>query len=221
MTFRQDHWDCGGSLDGLLAGYALGALPRPVRRLVDAHLEMKPQAREFVHGLECLCSAKMEKAPPAALSNRETMLSAILAAEPAARPCCKAKAHGIEASLPRALTSYVGVPLDALRWRRILPGLKEARLPEEDGCSVSLMQIRAGTKVPQHTHEGQEITLVLKGAFADETGRYGAGDIAIGDEALDHRPIVPQDEDCLCFIVIDGRLRLTGPVGGLVSRFFG
>ena len=33
--------------------------------------------------------------------------------------------------------------------------------------------------MPQHTHEGHELTLVLEGSFHDALGRYGRGDLAI------------------------------------------
>jgi putative transcriptional regulator len=82
-----------------------------------------------------------------------------------------------------------------------------------------LYRIRAGKKMPQHTHEGSEYTLVIRGAFSDVTGRYGRGDVAISDEDLDHTPIAEAGEECLCFAVMDAPLRLTGPIGRFLNRF--
>jgi putative transcriptional regulator len=72
--------------------------------------------------------------------------------------------------------------------------------------------------MPSHTHEGSEITLVLRGGFSDATGHYRRGDIAIADSEVDHRPRADEDEDCICFAVTDAPLRLTGPVARFVQR---
>jgi putative transcriptional regulator len=82
-----------------------------------------------------------------------------------------------------------------------------------------LYRIRAGKKMPQHTHEGSEYTLVIRGAFSDVTGRYGCGDVAISDEDIDHTPVAEAGEECLCFAVMDAPLRLTGPIGRFFNRF--
>ena len=84
-----------------------------------------------------------------------------------------------------------------------------------------MLWIRGGRRMPSHTHEGSEITLVLSGAFSDVTGRYARGDIAIAEADLDHRPMTDAGEDCLCFAVTDAPLHLTGPVGRLLERVFG
>ena len=84
-----------------------------------------------------------------------------------------------------------------------------------------MLWVGAGRRIPSHTHDGSEITLVLKGAFADVTGRYGRGDIAIAEADLDHRPMTDENEDCICFAVTDAPLRLTGPVGRILDQIFG
>ena len=94
-----------------------------------------------------------------------------------------------------------------------LPGLRECRIATGDGMSAVLYKIRAGRKMPQHSHEGSEVTLVLRGGFRDEGGHFRRGDIAVADEHLDHVPVADEDEECLCFAVLDAPLRLTGPIG--------
>ncbi len=81
--------------------------------------------------------------------------------------------------------------------------------------------LNAGRKLAGHTHDGSEYTLVLQGAFSDVAGRYERGDIAIGDDELDHCPTADPSADCLCFAVTDAPLRLTGPIGRIVQRFIG
>ena len=43
--------------------------------------------------------------------------------------------------------------------------------------------------MPGHGHTGPEMACILQGGYADETGEYGACDIAEGDAALEHTPI--------------------------------
>lgn len=114
------------------------------------------------------------------------------------------------------LRDYVGRASADVPWRSVLPGVKEYVVSSENGVEAKLYWIKAGRKMPSHTHEGQEVTLVLKGGFADTSGRYRRGEIAIADEDIDHKPVADMDEDCICFAVTDAPLKLTGPV----ARFF-
>lgn len=111
-------------------------------------------------------------------------------------------------------------PLHALmqqrepQYTRIGWSLKQATLKEmNDGTIVALHHISAGGKTPQHTHEGDEITVVLRGSFSDELGLYQPGDFILANETTDHRPTASKHSDCLCFTVQHAPLKLTGPVG--------
>jgi putative transcriptional regulator len=72
--------------------------------------------------------------------------------------------------------------------------------------------------MPSHTHPGMEATLVLKGSFADATGYYGRGDLAVVDSDVDHKPVAGADEDCICFAVSEGPVKLTGPIARLFQK---
>ena len=98
-------------------------------------------------------------------------------------------------------------------------GVKEARIDIGDGSvRASAPDLPRGS-MPQHTHDGVESTIVLKGAFSDETGRYARGDVAIATADHDHAPVADASEECICFAVIDGPLRLTGPIGRVLNLF--
>ncbi|MGO8279721.1 cupin domain-containing protein, partial [Rhizobium ruizarguesonis] len=62
--------------------------------------------------------------------------------------------------------------------RKRLPGVREYSR-DMDGCEVSLMWILPGRALPAHTHKGMEPILILDGAFNDEHGHFGPGDISI------------------------------------------
>lgn len=212
-------------MDELLAGYAAGTLSYPAQALVGAHLELSGQNRSYVSSLETLAGSGLESCEPVALSDRETALSAIFETDAADLndnlPGAPLKqAAGMQTSgVPGSLQAIVGDTLENLPWKTLLPGVKECKFEEIDGCNSSLLWVRAGRAMPSHTHHGTELTLVLKGGFRDEDGHYVAGDLAYADGDVDHKPVADEGEDCICFAVTAGRLQLTGPVGRWFAPF--
>jgi putative transcriptional regulator len=204
----------GQPLELMLAGYAAGTLPRALHALVGAHLELSPVNRGFVARLEEGLSRSVVTQEPVSIRGRDARLDAIFSAGPV--EAAIAERQALE---PRSLRHLFGKSIDDLAFRSVLPGVKEFRLETDDETRAVLYRIRAGRKMPQHSHEGAEVTLVLQGGFTDETGHYRRGDMVIADEHLDHVPVADADEECICFAVMDAPLRLTGTFGRLVNRF--
>jgi putative transcriptional regulator len=199
----------GQPIDALLAGYAAGTLDRPLHALVASHLILSPRNRGFVSALEAVRGDQLAKDDGLVVSDRDTKLAAIFALD-AAAGIAPAVSAG-DALFPAPLARYLNVDPIRVPWRFKLPGVKEYQIEHHDAGEVSMMWIKAGRKMPQHSHEGQEITLLLKGGFTDSLGHYRRGDIAIADAELDHTPVADADEDCICFVVTDAPLTLTGP----------
>ncbi|MEM9204775.1 MAG: ChrR family anti-sigma-E factor [Pseudomonadota bacterium] len=208
-------------VNDILISYASGAASAPTMALVDAHLELRPDSRDWVDSLAHLGGALMEEDEDAPLSDRDAMLSSIFEANGAvANGGSNGHANGYDAGpLPKALAELVGMDFKDIPWKTRMPGLKEYRVPTGDDTEASLLWIKAGTAIPVHTHEGTEATLVLQGAFSDGEGFYGPGDIAVADDTVDHRPVAEPGDDCICFAVCDAPLRLTGPIGRFISPF--
>jgi putative transcriptional regulator len=214
MTHAPGH-PSDRALDALLAAYASGSLSPPLHVLVAGHLALSPQSRAFVRHLEAANAAALEETTPEPISDREGKLEAIFASadhEPVAPE------PGPDDVLPAALVHYLGTRLDGIRWRTLLPGIREYKAERTARGEAVLYWVRRGRSMPSHTHEGTEYTLVLRGGFTDVTGHYRRGDIAIADQEIDHRPRSDRDEDCICYTVSDAPLRLTGPVGRLLER---
>lgn len=206
------------SMDNLLASYVAGALPVPLQSLVGAHLELKDDNRGFVAGLEDMAGSAMERQDEIVLHDRDARLAAIFDAADASDV---AAAHAKDSVFPAALAALLPYTSDNIPWRTKMPGYKECSLGVIDGCEVNLLWIRPGRKMPDHTHEGSEITLVLDGAFSDANGRYGRGDIALADEDVDHSPVAENDRPCICLAITDAPLRLTGSYRQIFSDFIG
>ena len=207
------------TIDVLMAHYVAGSLPEPARALVRSHLEMKADNRSLVSGLELLAGEALESAPEAAISDRDQQLAAIFASAPPELEPSAIK-RPAQALFPRALRDLVGFEAEDAPWRRRLPGFKEYSL-DMDGCEVSLMWIKPGRALPAHTHTGMELILILDGAFNDERGRFGPGDISIADETVDHRPVAEKDRPCIAFAVSDGPVKLTGSFRQMIGDLIG
>jgi putative transcriptional regulator len=196
------------SVDTLLKAFAAGTLSEPFAVLAASHLQIMADNAAF--------------ASPTPDHERLTAIVAI--ADPAAdrRPRQPMSAvDQMNVFLPPALRSYVGRHLGALKWRAILPGIKQCRIACDADGDASFLRCRPGSVIPAHTHAGLEAVLVLHGSFRDAHGRYVRGDIAVADATIDHRPVADAAAECIIFIVEEAPVRLTGPFGRLVQRLFG
>merc|ERR1711916_372470 len=100
--------------------------------------------------------------------------------------------------VPAPLAGYIGGSLSDVRWRPVGMGVRQAILQTEGDAVARLLHIPAGVAIPHHSHGGLELTLVLKGAFTDEDGHFGPGDVEIANENTDHTPVADLSEDCYC-----------------------
>ncbi|WP_425418203.1 ChrR family anti-sigma-E factor [Oricola indica] len=208
------------SMDVLLARFVAGTLPKPVAVLVAAHLELSPDSRMLVRALEASAGDLLEAEEPLPLTAHKAMLDAVLASSSVGAGPDEAEKQSC-AVMPRVLRDFVGYTADTIPWKTKMPGYREYDIGDVDGCHVSMMWIKPGRKMPAHTHDGMELTLVLDGAFSDTKGRFGRGDISIADDSVDHRPMAENDRACIAFAVTDAPLRMTGPLHQRIADIFG
>lgn len=218
--------------DELLLAYASGNLAEAASLAVATHLALCPRCRHEVHRLEAMGGALLEEMPAAPVG--DDLLARIMAqldapAPVAPRPLpantdtADAAAAPGRPLLPQPLRGYVGGDLSGLSWRRVMRGVEEAEVRcgpgDASGAKVRLLRIKGGMAMPQHTHGGSELTLVLAGGFTDAMDHYLRGDFAETDNSVDHQPVADAGEDCICLTVTDAPLRLTGTLGRLLNPF--
>lgn len=85
----------------------------------------------------------------------------------------------------------------------------------ENEIHTSLLQIEPGGGVPQHTHKGFELTLLLDGSFNDERGEYVKGDFIMLDGTHTHNPT--SAKGCLCYTVANDALHFTQGINKLLN----
>ena len=124
--------------------------------------------------------------------------------------------------VPAVLCNLLGnVALDDLKWKTKAPGVASYEIPlsQKGKTHLQLLRIAKGRKMPEHGHGGEEITVMLRGAYTDHTGRYSVGDAADLDEDIEHQPVV--DEDCICLVATEAPTRFKSIWARLAQPFIG
>ena len=94
--------------------------------------------------------------------------------------------------------------------------LSRARINLGEGeIHTNLLHIGPGGSIPEHTHKGFELTLLLAGTFADEQGEYVAGDFIMLDKRHQHQPAT--EKGCLCYTVANDALHFTQGINKLLN----
>jgi len=208
--------------DKLLMAYSAGTLPEAFNLAVATHIAMCDECRARLASYDALGGAVLESVADdtTAMSGKSlaATLSRIKAQEPSERP--RARPSKIS-TLPEPLRSYVGGDIDAVKWRSVGGGVRQALIPTSENATARLLYIPAGSAVPDHGHQGMELTLVLQGAFADEEDCFSRGDIEIADEGTEHQPVAQAGLDCICLAVTDAPLKFRGLLPRLAQPFLG
>jgi putative transcriptional regulator len=205
--------------DSLLAAFAAGTLDHGQHIAIATHLVSCPQCRTFVRSMEKVGGAVLTSLMPAsmsydALAKVEAQLDEPVL--PAAADTAPTIPETEVPGLPKFLRRYrFG------NWKWIAPSvhLRPIILPYASGTRVFLLKSGPGTKMLEHTHTGIEMTCVLSGAFSQDGGHYGPGDFDLGDETIDHLPVVETGQDCVCLVAMQGELRLNGLLGRIIQPF--
>lgn len=211
--------------EDLLFDYATGGLGEGWGLAVATHLAICPTCRNSVSQMEAIGGSFLDDISPQQLD--ETAFDQLInhieqqpdQFEVTTRP------QNVLADpplLPEPLRSYVGGDVDQLPWKRLGFGASQLLVPlGEDGVTARLLCIPAGQPVPTHSHGGLELTLVMSGAFSDDTGHYGRGDLQEADHQLEHQPRADADADCICLAITDAPLRFRSLAARVVQPFLG
>jgi putative transcriptional regulator len=216
----------------LIALYASGEASEGASLAVAAHLTYCPACRARVVTAEAVASALMfgdadGVVTDVAAPNFNALLARLSEVEDGRGAVVGRSADqtiattvAIDAGpLPAPVAAMVSVDFAKISWRFRLPGVSEYVLASTEGDSISLLRVRPGVVIPQHTHDGEELTVVFSGVLEDGDTSYGVGAMSIADHDVDHHPRAGGAETCICLAVVSGGLRFTGAFGRALNFF--
>ncbi|TYL46699.1 ChrR family anti-sigma-E factor [Marinomonas sp. IMCC 4694] len=214
----------------ILTDYAAGSLPLAHSLCVSTHLERCTECQKQTRKLEVLGAQLFENTTveDRRLSSLKDRFFDNLTAKTQTDQQTQLDGNTLAAehhydrwedyTIPRSLRQFITKSYDDLTWTRLSPSFKIATLyNEEGGAQIALTRVKAGAHMPTHTHTGDEITLVLEGAFSDESGVYRQGDFINRDASHKHKPIVTKDAECICLTVLDAPIEFTGWLARLLN----
>ncbi|MCC9624709.1 ChrR family anti-sigma-E factor [Thalassospira sp. MA62] len=225
--------------DQTLMNYASGSLSQAMELLVATHMTVCPRCRDAVAGFEVMGGAALENADVMDMSDhsldhvmamleRDTANENITADRaPYTRKVAvgETMTSNVMTALPQPLAALLPDDVGSLEdipWKSLAPGVKHFQLKSiESKGTVRLMKIAPGVAIPDHGHHGHEMTLLLKGSYIDEIGRFRSGDVADLDDDVDHQPIADTAEECICLIATDAPMKFNGLLPKLLQPFFG
>ena len=210
--------------DELLMEYASGSLGESWSLAVSTHLALCPESRQRLEAMEMTGGALLTAIEPAdrSVDADWEKIRGLLSANVTPPPTKAVAPKTDDAILPEPLRSYAGGDVDKLKWKQLGPGAYHFPIRTRDGeANVRLLRIPAGKPVPEHTHGGRELTVVLSGYFKDGDDVFRRGDFEEADEDLMHQPIAGEGEDCICLAVTDAPLKFKSWVVRLLQPVLG
>ncbi len=201
--------------DALIAAYAAGSLPQPFAIVVATHISICLECRAAYHGHLAVGGAVLEDVDAADVSDglKDDVLALLDAPE---EPTPVYHRSGV----------FPGPVVEALkgkppRWKSMGLGVRQCIVGSSAEGTVRLLYIPPGQAVPDHSHNGLELTLVLQGSFSDATGRFGVGDLEVADEDLEHTPVADEGPPCICLAATDMPLRFNSFLPRMLQPLFG
>ena len=193
----------------LLTAFSAGSLQLSHALCVAAHIEHCEECRTNLQRLNAMGAQLFEDLEPSRAS--DSLKDSVLAKldDPVVEDAPTAiKRHS---RVPRCLQQFIPDDYDTLQWQYVSPSIQSAKLcMDSNGAKVEMLRIKPGGEAATHTHTGDEYTMVLEGAFSDDSGVYGEGDFVVRDGRHKHKPIATKDKVCICLTVTDAPIEFTG-----------
>lgn len=207
--------------DDLLMAYAAGQLPEAFNLVVATHVSLCDECRAALGAFEAVGGALMEDVGEVAVGDAALEGTLAKIVEAGRRPIVTQTPTSADAVFPSPLQDYVGGDIDAVQWRNVAGGVKQAVLETSRDATVRLLSIPGGSAMPDHGHRGTELTLVLQGAFSDEDGRFARGDVEVADEDVEHTPVAEPGSACICLAATDAPLKFRKLLPRIAQPFIG
>ncbi|CAB0150109.1 Anti-sigma-E factor ChrR [Pseudidiomarina piscicola] len=212
-----------------LFNYVTGELSPAMLMMVGTHVDMCPQCANTAQEMETALANKLfgqAQLPEEFEAGNEgfdgaAMLAEIMAQTPQQHDDKVVKLsnelilEGKRFELPATLARNhhrIG------QWQKLIGKMWRAPVQVGGQDVLTMIYMAENTRVAEHTHKGNEATLVVNGVFNDETSEYRDGDIMFLDGKVKHTPETRQ-EDCLTLAALDAPMHFTSGVSRLLNPF--
>ncbi|MCY7297109.1 ChrR family anti-sigma-E factor [Alteromonas sp. a30] len=118
--------------------------------------------------------------------------------------------------LPRSLGRFVN---RTASWKKLVGKLWQAQVDIGGDVRAEFIYMEHGGSVPEHTHRGNEWTLVINGEFEDGHHHFETGDLILLDSQHTHTPVSNDPDGCLVFSIVDKPLHFTSGLARLLNPF--
>ena len=207
-----------------LEAFSAGNCEPAMALMISAHIDMCPQCQHDCSDIQSELAGKLfaQRAPTAQLDSKYLAMMSNITDLPAANITPpEANISSIELDgkffeLPRALRRHVK---NTGNWSRLVGKLWQAPVDLGDIGKANFMYMEKGGRVPEHTHKGTEMTLVVDGQYGDGIAEYDCGDFTIMNGQHNHLPHSEADNGCLVFTIVDQPLHFTSGIARLLNPF--
>ena len=203
--------------EDLLVSYGAGGIGESWSLAVATHLALCPACRRTVADLEDIGGVLLDDSSPEIMS--AGALDRAFAALDAPAASKTAPPAEKSATLPQPLRNYVSGDVDTVPWRSVGGGVRQHIITTSDKAWSRLLLIPPGRPVPEHGHQGRELTLVLSGSFTDQHGAHSRGDMEDVAEDTVHSPTAGPGENCVCLAITDAPIKFTALLPRLIQPF--
>lgn len=209
--------------DEALIDYVAGKLSPAKHMIIACQREIAPEVSQRIAFQEDIASCLMVDVQAEKLS--EDFLQNTIANLPKR---FDGKNDNTPASIglaPKTLRNALGHGLRDLKWKSLIPGVAVhdvlGNRRYNSGDRLYLLRAKGGVQMPDHSHNGEEWSLLLTGSYSVDGKVYSRGDIHMEDETETHAPFINEGEDCICLVMTQGPLVMTGFIPKLFQRIVG
>jgi putative transcriptional regulator len=208
--------------DDLITDYAAGNLSPAKHFMLACQSEISEQVCEKVAFQEDIAATMIDDVKPVALS--PLFIGEVLEN----LPKHTANDHfGFNHTrlAPESLRKSLGHGLRDIKWKTLVPGVAVHDIygnrRYEKGERVYLLKAKGGMRMPDHSHTGEEWSLILTGSYSVDDKTYRRGDIHIEHDNETHAPHIDEGEDCICLVMTQGPLVMKDFIPKVVQKVVG
>ena len=213
-------------IETAIINYAAGKLTPARHALIACAIELNPDLAEFAALNTSVAASLLDEVKPVSLS--PLFIGKVLETLSFGHPYDVANDHNPKRIMNAPPVSKGLVNRDVIKnmsWKSLIPGVAVhdvlGNRKTKNGERLYLLKVKAGMRMPEHTHQGEEWALILSGGYHVDGKTYKRGDLHFENETNSHAPVTCEGEDCICLAMTEAPLVMKGWFPKLVQKVVG